>query len=151
VRIGLEEVPGLKLARTKEWRESLGLTQRGLAAEAGVGEATVARIETGASVTPPTARKIAEALDVAVADLLERRPVPLAEASETGPKPPRKIEVGVGDEPEDVPKPRKILHNALDDDTWRDLLRRHKAGELSEDEAVAIVFGHASASARGGH
>jgi transcriptional regulator with XRE-family HTH domain len=136
-RIGLEEVPDLKLARTKEWRESLGLTQRGLAAEAGVGEATVARIETGASVTPPTARKIAEALDVVVADLLEQ--------------PPRKIEVGVGDEPEDVPKPRKILHYALDDDTWRDLLRRHKTGELSEDEAVAIVFGHASASARGGH
>jgi transcriptional regulator with XRE-family HTH domain len=75
----------LKLARTKEWRESHGLTQRELAAEAGVGEATVARIEAGASVTPPTARKIAEALGVAVADLLERPPVPLAEASqETG-------------------------------------------------------------------
>jgi transcriptional regulator with XRE-family HTH domain len=68
----------LKLARTKEWRESHGLTQRELAAEAGVGEVTVARIETGASVTPSTARKIAEALGVAVADLLERPPVPLA-------------------------------------------------------------------------
>jgi transcriptional regulator with XRE-family HTH domain len=68
----------LKLARTKEWRESHGLTQRELAAEAGVGEVTVARIETGASVTPPTARKIAEALGVSVADLLERPPVPLA-------------------------------------------------------------------------
>jgi transcriptional regulator with XRE-family HTH domain len=65
----------LKLARTKEWRESHGLTQRELAAEAGVGEVTVARIETGASVTPPTARKIAEALGVAVADLLEQPPV----------------------------------------------------------------------------
>ena len=74
----------MKLARTKEWRESHGLTQRGLAAEAGVGEVTVARIETGASVTPPTARKIAEALGVAVVDLLERPPVPLAEAPETG-------------------------------------------------------------------
>jgi transcriptional regulator with XRE-family HTH domain len=70
----------LKLARTKEWRESHGLTQRELAAEAGVGEVTVARVETGASVSPPTARKIAEALGVAVADLLERPPVPLAEA-----------------------------------------------------------------------
>jgi len=74
----------LKLARTKEWRESHGLTQRELAAEAGVGEVTVARIETGASVTPPTARKIAEALGVAVADLLERPPVPLADAPEAG-------------------------------------------------------------------
>ena len=68
----------MELARTKEWRESRGLTQRELAAKAGVGEVTVARIETGASVTPPTARKIAEALGVAVADLLERPPVPLA-------------------------------------------------------------------------
>jgi transcriptional regulator with XRE-family HTH domain len=68
----------LKLARTKEWRESHGLTQRELAAEAGVGEVTVARIETGASVTPPTARKIAKALDINVADLLEEPPVPLA-------------------------------------------------------------------------
>src|SRR3712207_8717949 len=62
--------------------ESHGLTQRELAAEAGVGEVTVARMETGASVTPPTARKIAVALGVAVADLLERPPVPLAEGSE---------------------------------------------------------------------
>jgi transcriptional regulator with XRE-family HTH domain len=76
----------LKLARTREWRESHGLTQRELAAEAGVGEVTVARIETGASVTPPTARKIAQALGVRVADLLERPPVPLDEApQETGP------------------------------------------------------------------
>jgi transcriptional regulator with XRE-family HTH domain len=74
----------LKLARTKEWRESHGLTQRGLAAEAGVGEVTVARIETGASVTPSTARKIAGALGVAVADLLERPPVPLAKAPKVG-------------------------------------------------------------------
>jgi transcriptional regulator with XRE-family HTH domain len=74
----------LKLARTREWRESHGLTQRELASEAGVGEVTVARIETGASVTPPTARKIAEALGVSVADLLERPPVPLAEAPDQG-------------------------------------------------------------------
>jgi transcriptional regulator with XRE-family HTH domain len=71
----------LKLARTKEWRESHGLTQRELAAEAGVGEVTIARVETGASASPPTARKIAEALSVAVADLQERPPVPLAEAA----------------------------------------------------------------------
>lgn len=70
----------MKLARTKEWRESHGLTQRELAAEAGVGEVTVARIESGASVTPPTARKVADALGVSVADLLERPPVPLGEA-----------------------------------------------------------------------
>jgi transcriptional regulator with XRE-family HTH domain len=74
----------LKLARTKVWRESVGLTQRGLADEADVGEVTVARIETGASVTPSTARKVAGALGVAVADLLERPPVPLAKAPKVG-------------------------------------------------------------------
>ena len=85
----------MKLARTKEWRESHGLTQRELAAEAGVGEVTVARMETGASVTPPTARKIAGALGVAVADLLERPPVPLAEASEeTGHLEEERLEAG---------------------------------------------------------
>jgi transcriptional regulator with XRE-family HTH domain len=70
----------MQLARTKEWRESRGFTQRELAAEAGISEVTVARLETGHSSTPPTARKIADALGVSVADLLERPPVPLVEA-----------------------------------------------------------------------
>jgi hypothetical protein len=52
-------------------------------------------METGASVTPPTARKIAGALGVAVADLLERPPVPLAEASEeTGHLEEERLEAG---------------------------------------------------------
>jgi len=75
----------MQLARTKEWRESRGFTQRELAAEAGISEVTVARLETGHSSTPPTARKIADALDVSVADLLERPPVPLGEAPGQGP------------------------------------------------------------------
>ena len=66
------------LARTKEWREAQGLTQRELAAKAAISEVTIARLETGHSTTPPTARKIATALGVSVADLLERPPVPLA-------------------------------------------------------------------------
>jgi transcriptional regulator with XRE-family HTH domain len=81
----------MQLARTREWREALGLTQKELAVEADVGEATVARIELGASVTPSTARKVAKALNVAVVDLLEHppepakpreEPVPLVEAPE---------------------------------------------------------------------
>src|SRR5215213_5041830 len=71
----------MQLARLKEWRESRGLTQRELAAEAAVGHVTIARIETGASVTPPTARKIAETLGLSVADLMERPPVPLGEVA----------------------------------------------------------------------
>src|SRR5215211_323374 len=82
----------MQLARTKEWRESRGLTQRELAADAGVGEVTVARIEAGASVIPPTARKIAEALGISVADLLEHPPAPLA---------PARQEVGQPSKPEE--------------------------------------------------
>jgi transcriptional regulator with XRE-family HTH domain len=122
----------LKLARTREWRESHGLTQRELAAEAGVGEVTVARIETGASVTPPTARKIAQALGVRVADLLERPPVPLAEASQETGRP--EIRAGRGDEPEEVPAPTYIRHNVLD----RDVLERVARGELTVDEAMSL-------------
>jgi transcriptional regulator with XRE-family HTH domain len=70
----------MRLPRTKEWREARGLSQRELSAEAGVGESTVPRIERGESVTPPTARKIADALGVSVSDLLESPPVPLASA-----------------------------------------------------------------------
>ena len=70
----------MKLERLKEWREARGLTQKELSREAHVAEKTVARIELGDSVRPNTARKIADALGVSVADLLERPPVPLAEA-----------------------------------------------------------------------
>jgi transcriptional regulator with XRE-family HTH domain len=70
----------MELARTKVWRLSRGLSQKELAAEAEVGEVTVARIEGGASVAPSTARKVAGALGVSVADLMESPPVPLGEA-----------------------------------------------------------------------
>jgi transcriptional regulator with XRE-family HTH domain len=66
----------VRLTRNKEWRESRGFTQKELAAQAGVGEATVARIELGASVLPNTARKLAEAMGVTVVDLMENPPVP---------------------------------------------------------------------------
>jgi transcriptional regulator with XRE-family HTH domain len=68
------------LGRLREWRESRGFTQKELALEASVGEVTVARIEAGTSVRPNTARKIADALGVAVVDLQEKPPVPLGPA-----------------------------------------------------------------------
>ena len=64
----------MQLERLKEWRESQGFTQKELAGRAGVGEVTVARVETGASIRPNTARKIAGALGLAVSDLLARPP-----------------------------------------------------------------------------
>ena len=45
-----------------------------LAEKSGVAEHTISRIEHGASLRPTTARKLADALDVAVADLLEAPP-----------------------------------------------------------------------------
>jgi transcriptional regulator with XRE-family HTH domain len=117
----------LELARTKEWRESHGLTQRELASKAGVGEATVARIETGASVAPPTARKIAEALGVAVADLLERPPVPLAEASEAGP-----TEAGAEEERRVIPKSAADLKRYIKDMKELKELREAEMEELGK-------------------
>jgi transcriptional regulator with XRE-family HTH domain len=71
----------VKLPRLKEWRESHGLMQKEVAKEAGVSEYTVLRAEGGLSIRPNTARKIAEALNITVADLLEDPPVPLEQAS----------------------------------------------------------------------
>ncbi len=77
----------MKLPRLREWRESRGLTQKELAAKARVGEVTVARIETDAhTTTPPTARKLADALGISVADLLESPPVPLEPAPSASPE-----------------------------------------------------------------
>jgi transcriptional regulator with XRE-family HTH domain len=112
----------MQLARTKEWRESRGLTQRRLAAEAGVGEVTVARVETGSSVTPPTARKLADALGVSVADLLERPPVPL-------------MAIEPGNEPEEGLPATRIYHDVL----APGLMDRVQRGELSVDEAMVLV------------
>src|SRR5215217_1589326 len=70
----------MQLPRTKEWREAAGLTQRELSKESGVGKGTIVRIENGESATPRTAKKIADTLNISVADLLESPPVPLGQA-----------------------------------------------------------------------
>jgi transcriptional regulator with XRE-family HTH domain len=68
----------MQLPRLKEWRESRGLLQRELASEAALSEFTITRIENGDSIRPSTARKVADALGVSVADLQESPPAPLA-------------------------------------------------------------------------
>jgi DNA-binding XRE family transcriptional regulator len=72
--------PRVQLARTREWREASGYTQRTLAAAAHVAEVTVVRIERGEDTSPKTARKIATAMGIEVRDLMEQAPVPLDEA-----------------------------------------------------------------------
>jgi transcriptional regulator with XRE-family HTH domain len=70
----------VRLARLRQWREAKGLTQKELAREARASEWTVVRAEAGAEIRPNTARRLAEVMGVDVADLIERPPVPLAEA-----------------------------------------------------------------------
>jgi transcriptional regulator with XRE-family HTH domain len=70
----------VKTPRLREWREAMGETQATLGERSGVAEHTISRIEHGASLRPTTARKLADALGVAVADLMERPPIPLDEA-----------------------------------------------------------------------
>src|SRR5215217_8614014 len=81
----------MQLPRTKEWREAAGLTQRQLSKESGVGKGTIVRIENGKSATPRTAKKIADTLNISVAELMESPPVPLGQAP-TSYKPPEEAE-----------------------------------------------------------
>jgi transcriptional regulator with XRE-family HTH domain len=72
----------MQLPRLKEWREARGFTQRTLAAEAHTGYVTIYKIEDGNSCTPTTAKKLADALQVDIRDLMEYPPVPLDIARE---------------------------------------------------------------------
>ena len=61
----------MQIPNLREMRELQGLTQKELADVSGVSLRSVAGYEGGASVRPNTARKLAEALDVKVADLVD--------------------------------------------------------------------------------
>jgi transcriptional regulator with XRE-family HTH domain len=61
-----------RLTRLKAMRERKALTQQELADRAGINRVTLARIETGgAEPYPATVRKLAEALGVEPAELME--------------------------------------------------------------------------------
>lgn len=60
----------MQIPRLRRWRERQGLTQKDLAELAGVSERSVAGYEGGESTRPNTARKLADALNVTVADLI---------------------------------------------------------------------------------
>ena len=62
---------GRQLPSLKAWREYRALTQRELASKAGVGSATIARLETGSATYATTIRKLARALKVKPEDLLD--------------------------------------------------------------------------------
>ncbi len=60
----------MQILNLREQRELRGWTQKDLAHESGVSVRSIAGYETGATIRPNTARKLAEALDVEVADLV---------------------------------------------------------------------------------
>jgi transcriptional regulator with XRE-family HTH domain len=72
----------------KEIRRRKGWSQKDLAEESGVGQDTISGIESGRhEPRPSTLRKLADALDVEVADFFREPAVPLAKApGEAGPK-----------------------------------------------------------------
>jgi transcriptional regulator with XRE-family HTH domain len=122
----------VKTPRLREWREATGETQLTLADKSGVAEHTISRIEHGASLRPTTARKLADALGVAVADLMESPPV-LASAGKA--KAP--------DTGSSVDSTEVIT---FDDEAVRAAYRAAKAGKLTTKEAAQAI----ADSVRGG-
>jgi transcriptional regulator with XRE-family HTH domain len=79
---------GLHIPQLRQWREYRGLTQRELAAASGVSLRSIAGYETGAGVRPNTARKLAEALNVEVADFFREPVTPKVPAPPSPEQPP---------------------------------------------------------------
>ena len=113
----------MKTPRLREWREAMGETQATLGERSGVAEHTISRIEHGASLRPTTARKLADALGVAVADLMERPPVPLAEV-------PEEERAELPEAPPELPRTR--LTDTAPEDFNRRLSNLESAKEAAE-------------------
>lgn len=62
--------------KVKMLRESLGMSQKELAERAGIAQSTVHYIESGGNYTHKTLQKLAAALGVSVADLLDEPQAP---------------------------------------------------------------------------
>jgi len=125
--------------------------QKELAGEAEVSEFTVVRAEGGMSIRPDTARKIAEALGISVADLMERPPVPLDEplpAGQTkGPDPnawggeqdrpkPAMPDIAGHQHQVDIHEDDQGTEVTYTRRSFLDLYREIRAGKIAEDEAV---------------
>lgn len=69
IETNVVKVPGLA-----RWRTAAALSQRELAAIAGVSHVTIARLEGGHDAHPRTIRKLAAALEVTPTDLMGQPP-----------------------------------------------------------------------------
>jgi transcriptional regulator with XRE-family HTH domain len=73
----------VQIPRLREWREARALTQVELARLAEVSSRSVAGYEAGAGARPPTVRKLADVLNVEIADLVGEADYPKAGAPES--------------------------------------------------------------------
>ena len=60
----------MEVKQLKDWRRRRALSQKELAVKSGVGQATIARIETGHGARPATVRTLATALEISIEQLL---------------------------------------------------------------------------------
>ena len=103
----------------KEIRRRKGWSQKDLAEESGVGQDTISGIESGRhEPRPSTLRKLADALDVEVADFFREPAVPLAEAPR-GAGPPRVSKERLQEHFEDVRGDEVDYLNWMIADFWR--------------------------------
>jgi transcriptional regulator with XRE-family HTH domain len=65
---------GLHAKGLRYWRRRRAWTQHELATRAGVAQVTVARAETGHAIRPAIVRRLAEALDVTIDQVLGEAP-----------------------------------------------------------------------------
>jgi transcriptional regulator with XRE-family HTH domain len=64
----------MQLTKLRAWRHVRGETQETLARRSGVSMGRISEIERRQGCTPTTARKLASALDIAIADLIDPPP-----------------------------------------------------------------------------
>ena len=106
------------MENVRRMRREKGLSQQELADLAGVGQDSISAIETGKHEPHPrTLRKLAEALDVEVADFFREPAIPLAEAPTTGP--PRVGKERLQEHFEDVRQVEIDYLNWMIADFWR--------------------------------
>jgi transcriptional regulator with XRE-family HTH domain len=118
----------------KEIRRRKGWSQKDLAEESGVGQDTISGIESGRhEPRPSTLRKLADALDVEVADFFKEPAVPLAEASETGP-----TETEVEEERRVIPQHASSLERYIEDMKELKELREAELEEIGIRRGIGL-------------
>src|SRR5215217_8640853 len=120
IEAGGRSAEGRMVVALEHIRRLRGLSQRELAGKAGVSPATVYELEVGKRPTPrpSTLSKLAEALEVEIADLLGEPAVPLAKAPPPS-GPPRVSKDRLQEHFDDVRQEEVDYLNWIIADLWR--------------------------------